>query len=244
MKSSVVAPGWLLIFTELLRESSRPFTCMIHLIVYNKNLFPHRRSTFRLSFDQVTIVLVSNCCYFIIVFIRGGLFMGYIDLFISGSINSMIIRKVICYVSIYSTSFLSWMTRQHWWFSKFKLCSSKESIKCCLLPTSFFKNLFPVSEVSASCFSEHVCCCFFSLESGCSVKTFSCKTFNSFLSRTLYLQNVTLWLIFYHLVQWPSLSSRDWNRILKSLGKTARWFVVNMLLYKEVGIYPSNFDVR
>ena len=39
---------------------------------------------------------------------------------------------------------VSSITQQHWWLSKFKLCSTKESIKFWLLTKSCIKNLFSI----------------------------------------------------------------------------------------------------
>ena len=69
------------------------------LIDYDKNYFQYRWGICRLSFNQVTIIVVFMYCCFIVIFIRGGLFM-------SDSINSMIIIVVISYVIICTTSYV------------------------------------------------------------------------------------------------------------------------------------------
>ena len=100
-----------------------------------------------LSFNQVTIIVVSIHYCFIVLFIRGGLYTGFV---ISVSINSMIVVVVISYVSGYTTwyfrlSILNYSTTLMGWLSKFELCFSKESTKFCLLTTSFLKNLLSIS---------------------------------------------------------------------------------------------------
>ena len=76
-----------------------------HWIAYNKNFFLYRWAIRGLSFNQITIIVASMQCCFIILFIRGGLCIGFV---ISVSINSIIIkiRVVINYVSVYTTSYI------------------------------------------------------------------------------------------------------------------------------------------
>ena len=89
MKSSAVAPGWLTFSEIFIPETSRPFTYMIiesaviKTYSFNADLFSDCR-------------LIRLLCYFIALFILGGLLIGF---FISDNFNSMIIRMVISYVS-------------------------------------------------------------------------------------------------------------------------------------------------
>ena len=117
-------------------------------------------------------------CCFIVLFMRGGLFTG---LFISDSINFMITMVVVSYSSVYTTlyirlSILNYSTTLM--VNKFELCSSKESIKFCLLTTSFLKNLSSTSRHLTFYFSTHISS--FSLDSEFSVK------FKSYISSKRY----------------------------------------------------------
>ena len=168
-----------------------PIYILVHWIASNNNFFLCRWAICRLSFNQVTtITVVSMYCCFILLFRRGRLYIGFVISVISCDIgiNSMI-RVVFIYFRVYDTFFImdwvSWITRQHLWLSKFELCFSKKSFKFCLLIRhfskcyfQFLKMLFSISRVLTFCFSTHISS--FSLESRFSVKRLSCNTFNSF----------------------------------------------------------------
>ena len=114
MKSSVVALGWLLTFTGLFTRNLSPIYILDHRIAYNRNLFLYRWAICRLSFNQVTIIVVSMCCCFIVLFTRGGLCIGFV---VGVRINSMIIRVGISYIMflpLRTLDWVSWITRQHW----------------------------------------------------------------------------------------------------------------------------------
>ena len=151
-------------FHWIITRKFSPIYILDHGIAYDKSLIHYHWAICRLSFNQVTIIAVFVYWCFIVLFIRGG---SFIDLNISDSINSMIIRVIISYVSVYTTSldWVSWITRQDWLLSKFELCSSKGSINICLLTTPFFKNLFSTSCVLRFCFSAYIFS--FSLDSFC-----------------------------------------------------------------------------
>ena len=72
-------------FTESLRENSLPFTCLIIQSPIITFSFFTAELFCRLSFKQVIIIVGFMYCWFIVLFIRGGLF---IHLSISDSINS------------------------------------------------------------------------------------------------------------------------------------------------------------
>ena len=128
----------------IITKNFSPIYILDHRIPYNKNFFLYRWAICRLSFNQVTIIVVFMYCCFV--------------LFISGLLPDFLLVIVLTpwllewlsvtskFIPLCKLDWVSWMTRQHWRLSKFDLCSSKESIKFCLL-TNFSRTyfLFPES---------------------------------------------------------------------------------------------------
>ena len=88
-------------FHWIITRNLLPIYIVDYQIASNKNFF-----TIELFADCRLIKLISAVlmyCCFIVLSVRGGLFIG---LFISDSINSMIIRMVISYISDYTTLFV------------------------------------------------------------------------------------------------------------------------------------------
>ena len=90
-------------FHWIIARNFSPIYILGHRIAWNKNFFLYRWAICRLSFNQVTIIAVFICCCFSVLFIRGGLFIGvFISIGVFIGINSMIIRLVISYTSVYT----------------------------------------------------------------------------------------------------------------------------------------------
>ena len=129
MKSSVLAPGWLLIFTELLRETSLPFTYFIIESPIIKTSF----FTTELFADCRLIKLLSwlSLCAVVLLF-----FLWKVVCILGLSLVLVLTPWLLEWLSVTSVftplptlDWLFWITRQDWWLSKFELCSSKKSIK-------------------------------------------------------------------------------------------------------------------
>ena len=92
-------------FHWIITRNFSPIYIHGHRIAYNKNFFLYCWAICRLLFNQVIIVVVFlYCCFIVLVlFIKGSLCIGFV---ISVGINFMIIRVVISFASVYTTSFI------------------------------------------------------------------------------------------------------------------------------------------
>ena len=90
-------------FHWIIMRNFSPIYIHDHRITNDKNFFLYCWAICWLWFNQVNIIVVFMCCCFVVLFIRGGLKIGF---FISASISSIIIRAVISYFSVYTTSYM------------------------------------------------------------------------------------------------------------------------------------------
>ena len=63
-------------FHWIITKNFSPIDILEYRIAYNKNFFLYRWAICRLSFNQVTIIVAFIYCCFIVLFRRGGLFIG------------------------------------------------------------------------------------------------------------------------------------------------------------------------
>ena len=97
-----------------------------HRIAYNKNFFLYHWAICQLLCNQVTIIVASMYCCFIILFMRGGSqHIGFITCFSINSVSTPWLLEWLSVTSVFilptKLSWLSWITRQDWWLSKLRV---------------------------------------------------------------------------------------------------------------------------
>ena len=119
-----------------------------HRIAYNKNLFHYHWAICRLLFNQVTIIVVL-CTVFLLFSLWEMVCISIFSLVLVVTPWFLEwLSAMSVFVPLLTLGWLSWISRQQWWLSKFELCSSKESTKFCLLTKLFLKNLFFISSLN------------------------------------------------------------------------------------------------